>query len=157
MRILIPWYSRTGTVERLVELSRRFLTEAGHEPFPAKLDPEVDLPYPLWLLLSFVPGCRAPLRSPPDPEGFDACLLALPKWTLACPPVNAFLDGRRLPPTALLISCGGWDQERYTAELAGRIAAAGVEVLGALAVKERRVADGSLEEELRTFLAKAFG
>ncbi|MBI5439954.1 MAG: hypothetical protein HY900_01950 [Deltaproteobacteria bacterium] len=156
MKVLIPWYSRTGTVERLVALAREALAEAGHEVTAERLVPEVDLPYPLWLLLSFVPGARSPLRNPPETEGYDRCLLALPKWTLACPPVNAFLDGRRLPPTALLVACGGWDHERYTTELVDRLTAAEIEVLGSLAVKQRRVADGSAEAEVRAFLARCF-
>lgn len=158
MRILLAWYSRTGTTERVVRAARPMLEALGHEVVEDRVRPRFDLPYPIWLALSFVPGARVPLaRGRVDPAGFDASLLAVPKWTLACPPVNAYLAwvGGRLPPTAIVLTCGGFDQARYLRALERRVARAGVRVLGGLALRRRHVIGGTADDALRDFLAGA--
>ena len=159
MKILVASYSRTGTTDALAERAAALLRAAGGEALHARLEPRVQLPYPAWLLLSFFPGTRVPLRGPlPDPRGQDACLLALPKWTFSCPPINEFLArrGADLPPTALLVSCGGWDQERYLAELRSRLERIGVPVLGAMAVKRKAACGEVALRELADFLRRCF-
>ncbi len=159
MRILLRWFSRTGTTRRLAAEARAVLEGLGHEVVEAPIVPRFGLPYPLWLLLSFVPGSRVPVQvDAPDPQGFDGCLLALPKWTLACPPVNGYLAqaGRRLPPTALLVTCGGWDQDRYLAALRKRLEGLGVSVRGGWVVKRRELEAGTSGPGLKRFLAGAF-
>jgi len=131
----------------------------GHSVTEAALVPRWELPYPLWLGLSFLPGSRVRLRGEyPDPRGFDACLLALPKWTFSCPPVNGYLArfGACLPPSAVIVTCGGWDQERYLAALARDLEGIGVRVLGGWIVKRKRVEGNAFAEELQTFLDGAF-
>jgi hypothetical protein len=159
MRILLAWYSRTGTTERIVRAARPMLEALGHEVVEDRVRPRLDLPYPLWLALSFVPGARVPIAGGRiDPAGFDACLLAVPKWTLACPPVNAYLArvGGRLPPTAIVLTCGGFDQARYLRALEQRVARMGARVLGGVALRRRHVIGGTADEVLREFLAGAF-
>lgn len=158
-RILCVHYSRTGTTRSLAEFSAHRLEELGHSVSEEPLRPRFDLPYPLWLALSFIPGSRAPL-SPPlaEPATFDGCLLALPKWTFSCPPVNSFLSSRgaSLPRTALLVTCGGWDQDRYLAALAHRIRSLGVPVAGTIALKRRLVCEGTTIARFSDFLAGCF-
>lgn len=159
MRILLAWYSRTGTTERVVRAARPMLEALGHEVVEDRLRPRVDLPYPLWLALSFVPGARVPIAGDRvDPAGFDACLLATPKWTVACPPVNEYVRrfGRRLPPTAIVLTCGGFDQARYLRALEDRLRRAGVRVRGAVAVRRRHVVTGDADDVLRALLERAF-
>jgi hypothetical protein len=135
------------------------VAQAGHQVCETALEPRLDLPYPLWLALSFLPGFRFPLRQPVcDPGAFDACLLALPKWTFSCPPVNSFLaaQGRRLPPTAVAVTFGGWDEERYLAALQRRLAALGVPVLGGLAVKKSRLHETETQSRIAGFLRLCF-
>ncbi len=159
MDLLIAWYSRTGTTLSLVPAARRALAARGHRVAGARLRPRRDLPYPLWLLWSAVPGARVPLRSPPpDPRPYGGCVLMLPKWTLSCPPVNAFLArvGPRLPPTALVLTCGGWDQERFAAALTRRLADLGAAPRGSLTLRRRAVERGEAEAPLAAFLAEAF-
>jgi hypothetical protein len=121
--------------------------------------PRRDLPYPAWLALSFLPGAAVPLAgSYPAPESFEACLLAVPKWTLGCPPVNRYLDrfGARLPPTALIVTYGGFDEARYIGALERRLRRAGVRHLGTLGMKRRHVEADAVEAELATFLGARF-
>jgi len=159
VNVLIVYYSRTGTTEAVARRSAALLEERGHGVTGAALRPRLDLPYPLWLALSIVPGSRCPLAAaPPDPAGHDACLLALPKWTISCPPVNSFLaqQGSRLPPTAVLVTCGGWDQDRYLAQLERRLHALGVPVLGGLALRKRELDSDPLPQVLRDALGTWF-
>ena len=158
MRIGVVWYSRTGATARAAREAAALLEDLGHQAAELPIRPRVELPYPLWLVLSFVPGSRFPLREPPPPlESFDGCLLALPKWTFSCPPVNSVLARcRKLPPTALLVTCGGWDQERYLAALERRLARRGATVLGGIAIKRRRVEAGETPAVLRELLAAWF-
>lgn len=159
MRILLPWFSRTGTTRRLAAEARAVLEGLGHEVVEAPIVPRCNLPYPLWLLLSFVPGSRVPVQGEsPDPGAFDGCLLALPKWTWACPPVNGYLErvGSRLPPTALLVTCGGWDQDRYLRALQGRLECMGISVRGGWVVKRRELEAETAGPRLERFLAGAF-
>lgn len=160
MRVLLAWYSRTGTTARAAGWAREMLANGGHEVAEARLRPRRELPYPLWLLWSFVPGSRVPLLGNlPDLALFDACLLAIPKWTVSCPPANAFLAlaARRLPPTAVVVTCGGWDQDRYLRSWARALRRRGAAVLGGLALRRRDVESGRAEAPLETFLAQAFG
>ena len=159
MKCLLAWYSRTGTTERVAGWAGEILSRAGHDVSEEPIRPRRDLPYPLWLALSFVPGSRVPLAGdPPDPRPFDACVLALPKWTLSCPPANAFLArvAARLPPTALVVTCGGWDQDRYLRALESSLTRRGVSLRGGLALRRRDVESGAAEAALASFLAAAF-
>lgn len=152
-------YSRTGTTAGAAALAAQALGAAGHAVTETRLEPRADLPYPLWLALSFAPRSRFPLRHPPPAPDADACLLALPKWTFSCPPVNEFLAriGRSLPPTGLLVTCGGWDQARYTAALAQRLMVLGVPVLGTLILKRRDLEAGVAAPAIRSFVEGRFG
>lgn len=159
MRILSAWYSRTGTTELLANEAATELRSLGHRVTAAPIVPSLDLPYPLWLFLSFWPGSRVPLRGAGgSAAGCEACLLSLPKWTFSCPPVNAFLARRagELPPTAILLTCGGWDQERYLREIEGRMERLGVQVLGGQVFKRRDVEQQRVTDGLREFLRGLF-
>lgn len=159
LRILIISYSRTGTTWRLAEEAADLIRRSGHHVSRRELTPVVDLPYPFWLILSFVPGSRFPnAGSPPEVAGFDACLLALPKWTFSCPPVNSFLARRafELPSTALLVTCGGWDQERYLAALTARLGRTGVHCLGGMWVKRSEMGTQETANRLADFVNRCF-
>ncbi len=155
MRILVAHYSRTGTTDRVARFASQQLARLGHRVVPHRIQPRLDLPYPLWLVLSFLPGARVPLAGPaPAVREFDALLLATPKWTVACPPVNGFLAavGLPLPPTAVLLTCGGWDEQRYLHALHERLRRRGARTLGGLAVRRRTVDRETFRPPVRTFL-----
>jgi hypothetical protein len=155
VRVLLAWFSRTGTTAGVATAAHEHLVGRGHAVTEAPIVARWDLPYPLWLALSFVPGSRVRLRGEHlDPRGFDACLLALPKWTFSCPPVNGYLArvGPALPPTALLVTCGGWDQERYLGALERQLREMGVRVLGGWTVKRKAVEAHTFTADLEAFL-----
>jgi hypothetical protein len=159
VKILVTWYSRTGTTARVAQQAAHRLREMGHRVTATAIEPAFDLPYPLWLALSFVPRSRFPLAATSIAvSDHDACLLASPKWTFSCPPLSTFLAryGRQLPPTGVLITCGGWDQERYLASLVARLRSLGVAILGEVLLKRREVEGGRFEETLMEFLAACF-
>ncbi len=154
VRVGLFWHSRTGTTRAAVEMLQAGLTARGARPRLAEIRPRWDLPYPLWLALSFVPGIRFPLRPVPfPPTAFDRAVLAFPKWTFAHPPVNAFLArwARSLPPTGLLVTCGGWDQDRYLEGYRRRLERSGVEVRATLAVKRKDLPTPATQEALARF------
>ena len=133
MKIFLAWYSRTETTTRVAKHAGGLLSDTGHEVAECRLQPTRSLPYPAWLALSFIPGSRFPLSNDvPDLCAFDACILATPKWTFSCPPVNQFLHhwGAHLPPTAVLLTYGGWDQERYLNSLKTCMSKIGIRILG---------------------------
>jgi hypothetical protein len=159
VRILAAWYSRTGTTARVIRQAVTCLAAMGHRVTEARIVPLFDVPYPLWLALSFVPRSRFPLsRNPLQVAGIDSCLLALPKWTLSCPPINTFLARHcpDLPPTALLVTCGGWDEARFLKNLAARLELLGAPVLGGLTVKRRDVEAGTSVSPVEGFLETCF-
>lgn len=157
MRVLLAWYGRTGTTARVAGATRAALEARGLEVVEAQIQPRVDLPYLAWLLLSFLPIARWPIRGDlPDPASFDLCFLATPKWTFACPPVASFLArfGARLPPTALLLTYGGFDQVRYLRALEATARRRGVRVLDSLALRRRGVLAGDTDRDLHMFIER---
>ena len=159
MKILLPWFSRTGTTARVAAEARGCLERTGHDVTEVPIVARRTLPYPLWLAISFFPRSRVRLRGAyPDPLSFDACLLALPKWTFSCPPVNGYLArfGPCLPPTALVVTCGGWDQDRYMDELERRLRKMGVRVAGGWTVRRKSVEASAFSQDLATFLQAIF-
>ena len=158
MRVLAAYFSYTGITKQVMETSISILEDSGNEVCVERILPEVDLPAPLWLAQSFFPGSRAPIHElAHDPADFDACLLGLPKWTFACPPINAFLveHGRTLPPTAVAVTCGGWDQERYLEELRERLRRMGVAVTAGITIRRRDIENGEAEDRLAELMAQA--
>lgn len=158
MRLLVVCYSKTHATATVAARAVESLREAGHSVVEHSIRPRIELPRPLWLALSFIPGSRVPLVEPVDPADFDACLLAFPKWTLSCPPVNAFLArrGTRLPATALLMTYGGWDETRYLRTMEHRLERMDVRLLGSVAVKRRDIGSEDTATRLDRFLRESF-
>lgn len=158
LRVLVLFHSRTGTSARLARDAARLLSRMDHDPVIARLAPRRDLPYFLWLLLSFLPGARFPLADPlPDPSGFDALLIVFPKWTFGDPVINRFLADapEETPPAAFLVACGGWDAERYAKRYAERRRSRG-KVLGTEIFLRKEVGTPTGEARLAMCLRKWF-
>jgi hypothetical protein len=160
LHIDIFYYSRTGTTALAVDHAEEILKSSGHHTRRQRIVPRVSLPYVVWLALSFIPRVRVPIRQlSPMSDTADACLLALPKWTFSCPPINAFLRKYmlQLPPTVVLVTCGGWREHPYVKALARRLSESGVEVLGARAFKRRDINSGLAVEYISSLLTESLG
>jgi hypothetical protein len=156
-RILVLVYSHTDTTARLARDAGRILRSRGFEAEVRPLVPRVRLPYVAWLVLSCIPGLGVPVREGVDPADYDALVLAFPKWTLSCPPVNGFLRrAGRLPPTAVVISYGGWDEERYLADYLSRIERRRTAVLGGVALRRHAVGAEGTRDKLAECLGEWF-
>jgi hypothetical protein len=156
-KILILVHSRTGGSARLARRACRNLSKRGFFVSAYPLLPRIELPYLLWLLLSFIPGMRFPVKPlAPDPSGFDAVLMVFPKWGIANPVFNGFAasPGKTFPPTALVVSFGGWRGEKFLARAKRTMERRGIEVRGATLIKRR--APEEEERELDLFLGKTF-
>ncbi len=154
-RALVVSYSRTGTSARVARQCTLSLKRSGYavDHLPVITRPE--LPYPLWLGLSFMPGLRTPIDIPPaDPRDYDLLWLVFPKWTLACPPVNSFIKtlDREAPATLITTVCGGWDCDRYLGQYCSLLERRGVEVVGSLTVERRQVGKAHLPRLLDMLL-----
>jgi hypothetical protein len=68
-------------------------------------------PYPIWLLLSFIPPLC--LKSKFEPPESSSGILVFPKWTFNCPPVTYFLKGVSFEKLLLIILYGGWREKPY--------------------------------------------
>lgn len=141
MRVLVLYHSRTGTTRKAAADAARALTALGAKVHVAPLVPSTELPYPLWLILSFIPGLPWPTKKTSDPKKFDRLLLCFPKWTFNDPVVTGYLkrEASRLPPTTLLVTCGGWDQVRYLANYLKKVRRLGVKALDGVAVRKKHL------------------
>jgi hypothetical protein len=151
MNFWVVHYSRTGTSARLADLASDTLVNAGHQVSRSAIVARPELPYPLWLALSFIPRLPCPVTvKPPTVAPLHGCVLVSPKWTFNCPPVGGFLRhwASRLPTTALIVSCGGWDQERYLRALESRMRKMGVPVHPGAWVRMREMAGSAARERV---------
>ncbi|TAL15873.1 hypothetical protein EPN96_11370 [bacterium] len=156
-KILILCHSRTGGSSRLARRAYKTLSQRGFFVSVYPLEPRVNLPYLLWLLLSFIPGMRFPLKPYRFvPSGFDGVLLVFPKWGLANPVFNGFAAslGKAFPPAALIVSFGGWKGEGFLRRAKRAMERRGVKIPGTALVKRRDPAEE--EKELDLFLGKEF-
>lgn len=142
---LVVFHSRLGGAARGAREAAKALRAQGAQVTVEEARECVWLPYPLWLLLSFIPGAGWPIIPPEnDPAKFDATLLVVPKWTLACPPVESWLaaKGRHLGRSALLVVAGGFDHERFTRVYRRKMERLGAKVVWAEPVKRRELING---------------
>ena len=150
-RTLVAYYSRTGTTERVA----RAVFDRLDDPTVERIRPTRQRRYPNWLARSFVPGASVPIEPvAADPRTFDAVFLGTPKWTLACPPVNAYLDRVGFDgAVGLFVTFGGFDEARYARRLAGRLEAAGADPVETLLAKRDRVEVGAVDDDVAGFVA----
>jgi len=154
LNIAVISYSRTGTTAKAAAQALAWLRDAGCGVAEVKIEPRVNLSYPLWLLLSFIPRSFVPVKAIAfNASEFDFCLLALPKWTFSCPPMNGFLRKyiSSLPPSAVLVTCGGWNELPYLKALLRRLAGKNGS-LGGLALKKSEILSARHVEKLNSFL-----
>ncbi|PLX40482.1 MAG: hypothetical protein C0608_08925 [Deltaproteobacteria bacterium] len=159
-RVLILQHSLTGVSAKLGRMARGHLEASGHKVRVEAIRAKYSLPYILNLLLSFIPGISLPaLKVEAKFEDFDALLLIFPKWTFAHPLINYLIkrEANRFPPTALIVTCGGWDEARYLEGYLRKLRRARIQVLGGETFRRRSVDRGLATMILRLKLRRWFG
>jgi hypothetical protein len=154
MKILVVYFSWTGSVARLAEFLRSRL-----EPFgpveTARIKPVVDRSYWGWLFRSFLPGWRVPIEPVNTDLGeYDRVCIGFPKWTLACPPVNEYLRAMRLTGCsriALFMSHGGFDGARYLRGIAKKVTRKRARLDATISIRRSTIRDGSFKSEMVRF------
>ena len=101
----IYYFSRTGTCEKVAKILEKILN------LKAQKVKTYRLPYPVWLLLSFIPfiGIKTWFTPPQDEE----IVFCFPKWTFNCPPATGFLKKIKCKTLYLIVCYGGWGEKHY--------------------------------------------
>ena len=154
VRVLIAFFSYTGNTRAAAEQLAYLLNNKEVDVDVEEIQPNKRYPYIYWLFLSFIPNLRTPIKKPRvDPSGYDLVCLGLPKWTLACPPVNQYLEEVNLTGKAvgLFVTYGGFDERRYLEQMIKRLTNKGVKVKAAVLLKRSWVKEDKIGEPLRRF------
>lgn len=133
------YFSFTGRSRKIAE----WISE--HLSIEAREIKTINLPYVMWLILSFIPylKIKASFKMPSS----SRVILCFPKWTLNCPPVTYFLSRVRVRELHLVICYGGFDERRY-ADFYRKMAMKRVEKCEYLLVRRRHVDDGSAKDRV---------
>lgn len=147
---VVVYYSRTGTTRAVAtDVADGFAAPAVH-----RIRPRTERSYPNWLARSFLPGSTVPIEPvPTDLRAADAVVLGTPKWTLSCPPVTEFLRRVDLDgvPVGLVVTYGGFDEQRYADALVDRLEGMGADVRATLLVERDAVGAPGYDERLSAF------
>lgn len=101
----IYYFTYTGTSQKIAEwLSEKFSIK------PKRVE-TYKLPYPIWLILSFIP--YLPLKASFEPPSNETIIFCFPKWTFNCPPATYFLKKINCKKLILVISYKGWGENFY--------------------------------------------
>lgn len=150
MTPLVAYFSRTGTTATVASA----VADRFDDPTVERVRPVAERGYLRWLACSFVPGSTVAIEpGVSDFEPYDAVLLGTPKWTLSCPPVNAFIERAAFDGTTvgLFLTCGGFDEDRYCRRLTERLEGVGADVVATLVVRRDRVEAGAFEAAVDSF------
>ena len=154
MSVLIAYFSWTGNTKTVAEKIKDLLKNK-HKVREVKIEPVKDLPYPLWLILSFIPESRVKIALTGEIGDPDCLFLGTPKWTFSCPPVNSFLDMLEWRGDVyLFITCGGFDEVRYANSLRNKIENLGLKVKDVLIIKRKLIQEGRYGEIVSDFLKR---
>jgi hypothetical protein len=136
--VYVAYYSRTGTTRTLAERVASRLAS----PAVDRIRPTVERSYPNWLGRSLLPGSTVPIEPiRTDLRAYDAVVLGTPKWSLSCPPVTEYLQRVALDgvPTGVVLTYGGFDEQRYLRGLVSTLRDAGADVRATLRVQRDAV------------------
>ncbi|MFB6132586.1 MAG: flavodoxin family protein [Halanaeroarchaeum sp.] len=151
MNTLVVYYSRTGTTRRL---ARRLFQHLA-DPDLLRIRPRRERRYPEWLALSCLPNATVDIQPvPSDLRAYDAVFLGSPKWTLSCPPVNAFLDrvDLRGVPVGVFITYGGFDERRFARSLTKTVRERGGTIPARLLVQRDQVRKRGHRKRIERFI-----
>jgi len=133
-KVCVVYFSFTGKSKAVAEeIGRRLKAKI------MGVEPRVMLPYLGWLLLSFIPELKFPIRNLEIPCNF--LVLCFPKWTLNCPPITSLIKAGKLREKRVfvVIVYGGWDEKRYAKYYIKKIEKFGGRIAGVKLVKRKKI------------------
>ena len=149
------YFSWTGNTKKVFEFLSDELEKRGWKVSLKEIKPIGDFHYIIWLLLSFIPnlGVRIQPMLPMQPAS-GVLFLGMPKWTFNCPPVTAFLKKADLrgKKVFLVITYGGFDEERYARSMIKKIESKEGIVKGLLLIKRKKIESGEYEDIVRKWI-----
>ncbi len=150
----IAFFSWTGSTKNVVDVMVKELS-SQFRPRIMTIRPKRDYPYFIWLLFSFIPGLGVSIEC--DPITASTVILAMPKWTVNCPPITTLLRKGYLrnKNVFLVITYGGFDQDRYAESYRNKVSQSSGGVQDVLLVKRRRIQEGDFVD-VRTWINELF-
>jgi flavodoxin len=152
MKIDLVYFSWTGKTREVFEYLCSELVKRGFSVNLKEIVPKRDYPYAIWLLLSFIPNFSVEIN---DVEiSSKLIFLGMPKWSLNCPPITAFMKKTELKGKSffLVITYGGFDEQRYARSMSKKIESGGGEVRGVLLIRRRKIESGDYKRIVQDFL-----
>lgn len=128
-KVLLVYFSFTGNTEKVGNLIAGYLKQKGISCDVYKIEPLFNLPYFLWLLLSFIPSLSFPVKNLKilNLDVYDVIILGTPKWTFNCPPVTSFIRFLRKSRNeikskfAIFLTYGGFGEDVYIEKLKAKL------------------------------------
>ena len=139
MDVDVIYFSWTGNTKRVAEIIFKELLKLGVRSHLAEIKPKRDYSYIIWLLLSFIPNVGVKIFEVKSTA--NNIVLCMPKWTLNCPPVTAFLKKAEIQNKMiyLVITYGGFDEKRYAVSYKKKIEKFGGIVKDVLLIRRREI------------------
>lgn len=140
----IAYFSWTGNTKSVVDVIVKELSPP-YNPRILPIQPKRNYPYFLWLISSFIPALGVSITCAPVTA--PTVILAIPKWTVNCAPITTFLRKGyvRGKKVFLVITYGGFDQDRYAESYRNKVSLASAGVKDVLLVKRRNIQEGNFE------------
>ena len=141
-RLLVAYYSYTGNTKHIAQaLAKRLRNSCDVEI--VEIVPTRRRWYLHWLAYSFVPDSEVEIENPEvELSQYDVILLGFPKWTFSCPPLNRFIRKLRSlnkPRFYLLMTCGGFDEQRFLDSFTRKLARMGCNITGSLTIERKQI------------------
>lgn len=162
MKVLLAYFSFTGNTEKVAFEILKCLQANGIRCDVFKIEPLINLKYPFWLLLSFIPFLPFPVKNLNylNLQNYDALILGSPKWTLNCPPITYFIrflkrhKFRNSLKIFLFLTYGGFREDIYLESLKNKLKKVGFNVPLVEKFKRREIQENRVVEEIQEFCSK---
>lgn len=154
-RLLVAYYSYTGNTKRIAQALAEKL-RSFCEAEIVEIVPTRRRWYLHWLAYSFIPDSEVEIENPEvELSQYDVVLLGFPKWTFSCAPLNRFIRKLRSlnkPKFYLLMTCGGFDEQRFLDSFTHKLASIGCNVAGSLTIERKQIHRETYRESVDSFV-----
>jgi len=146
-KVDIVYFSWTGNTKKVADIIFQELLKHVRVNV-IEIKPKRNYPYLIWLLLSFLPNVGVAINAGAITS--NTVFICMPKWTVNCPPITTFLrkSGLAGKTLYLVITYGGFDEQRYAKSYKNKIGKLCKDVKDVLLVKRSKIISGD-EREIR--------